>query len=338
MCLACTCTAGCVQDTVYPGFYGEPARDEQAVTTGPAAAAGIGGTAMQGNGGPVAGTGSTVSAGTGSTAVAGNSSEPAANAGANAPVPEDDDRDACDLSGRWLVTLHYVTDALGQQQTIHSFIYYEIERRDDALAIAKGLHCGDEALAEGVFAVSADFRKAWDAVASKVSYTGRTVSSTEAGGGCEVRLGKWYVARGATYPHYNDPAIALPTLEQPASGATPGWEDWDGDGQPGITGFISGTVTGKIFVAPRIWTQLSGTVPDTAERFELPVAWDQEPNVLSYDGSPLLASEAVRAADPKLHFAEFARLSPAQATGDDLAICRAIVELAPTLTPRASAI
>ena len=119
---------------------------------------------------------------------------------------------------------------------------------------------------------------------------------------------------------------------------SPGWEDWDGDGQPGITGFISGTVTGKIFVAPRLWTELSGSVAETGERFELSLAWDQEYNMLSYDGSPLLASEAVRAADPKLHFAELARLSPTQATGDDLSICRAIVELAPTLTPRASAI
>ena len=37
-----------------------------------------------------------------------------------------------------------------------------------------------------------------------------------------------------------------------------------------------------------------------------------------------------------LHFVEFARLDANQASGDDAAICKAIIELAPTLTPQAA--
>jgi hypothetical protein len=40
--------------------------------------------------------------------------------------------------------------------------------------------------------------------------------------------------------------------ENMASRSTPGWEDWDSDGNPGISGSIPGAVTGKIFVASRV--------------------------------------------------------------------------------------
>ena len=340
VCLACTglALAACVQDRVYPGYYGEPERDAQAITGAPRS----GSPAPGGTGVHIAGAGSGPTANAGAASVDGTGgasgsagAKPAASAG-SASVRDAPIEDACDLSGRWLVTLHLVTDAIGQQQTVHSYLYYEIEKQSEGFAITKGLHCGDEAVAEGLFAVEADFRKAWPSAIARVSYVGRKVSSTPSGVGCRVTFAKWYTVRGASYPHYTDPAIPLPTVDQPANGTTPGWEDWDEDGQPGITGFISGTVTGQVFVAPRIWNELAGTVPDTGDRFELPVEWNQEYNMLGYDGTELLASDAVRAADPRLHFAELARLAPDRVTGDDLAICSAVVELAPTLTPRAA--
>jgi len=62
--------------------------------------------------------------------------------------------------------------------------------------------------------------------------------------------------------------------------------------------------------------------------------WNQEQNVLAFDGSPLLTTEAAVAPDPSDHFAEFHRLSEDQATSDnDLAVCAEIIELAPELTP-----
>jgi hypothetical protein len=173
-------------------------------------------------------------------------------------------------------------------------------------------------------------------IASRAGYTGRTGTSAVVSGGCQVDFAKWYTVRGATVPYYLDPSKPLPTVDEKATGGQPGWEDWDADGNPGITGLVSGAVTGKIFTAPRVWTHISGSASDIASTFKLPVQWDQEANVMSYDGSPLLLSEAARASDATLHFAEFVRLAPAQAVGDDNAICKSIVALAPMLTPVAA--
>jgi hypothetical protein len=242
----------------------------------------------------------------------------------------------CDLSGRWLSTVRTVTDALGQQQIAHSYVYYEIAQQGDAFTVSKGMDCGDDAVGAGAFAATVDFRNAWRAVASKAGYTGRTGTSAAASGGCQVDFAKWYTVRGATVPYYTDPSKPMPTVDDKAVDGQPGWEDWDADGNPGITGLVSGAVTGKIFTAPRVWTHISGSASDVASTFKLSVQWDQEANVMSYDGSPLLLSEAARAADATLHFAEFARLAPDQAVGDDNAICTSLVALAPMLTPVAA--
>jgi hypothetical protein len=242
----------------------------------------------------------------------------------------------CDLSGRWLNTLHQVTDGLGQLQYNHKFIYYEIEQSGDAFTITKGMQCLNDTIADGTFAIRGDFSGAWPSLMRKVVYAGRKGTSVKAANGCKVDIAKLYTVYGATLPHYLDPSVPLPSAEQKATDTTPGWEDWDNDGNPGITGVLSLTVTGKIFVATREWTSMSGTVADVGSSFELPLIWDQEPNVMAYDGSPFLSSEAVRAADAQLHFAEFVRLKPDQATGDDDAICKSLRELAPTLTPKAA--
>jgi hypothetical protein len=240
------------------------------------------------------------------------------------------------MSGRWLSTVHYVTDALGQLQYAHSYLYYEIAQQGDTFTVTKGLQCGDDAVGGGSFAATVDFKPSWPHVIPHVSYAGRTGSSVMTSSGCKVEFAKWYTVRGATLPYYLDPANPLPTAEQKASGTTPGWEDWDNDGNPGLTGTISGVVTGKIFVAPRAWTSISGTTADLSVPFKLPLEWNQEQNVMSYDGSSLLSQEAVRAADKNLHFVQLARLTAAQTTGDDLAICASVVQLAPMLTPEAT--
>ena len=243
----------------------------------------------------------------------------------------------CDMSGRWLSTLHTVTDALGNLQYAHSYLYYEITQQADAFTITKGLLCADDAAGAGELSAAVDFSASRAASMSKVSFAGRKGTSVPAADGCHVELQPWYEVKGATLPYYLDPSIALPTSEQAASGNTPGWEDWDNDGHPGITGTLSGAVTGKIFTAPRRWTSASGDA-DIKKSFRLAVQWSFESNIMAYDGTPLLASEAARAADSKLHFAQFARLTPDLVPlGDDAQICKRILELAPTLTPEAAA-
>ena len=264
---------------------------------------------------------------------AGAAGMPAAGAAAT-PSPA---ANGCDMSGRWLGTLHTVTDALGNLQYAHSYLYYEISQQADTFSITKGLLCGDDAAGGGSLSVMVDFRASWAAAMSKVSFAGRKGTSAPAASGCQIDLEPWYEVKGATLPHYLDPDVALPTSEQAASGSTPGWEDWDNDGNPGITGTLSGAISGKIFTAPRRWTSASGSAADTKSSIRLALQWDVEANVMGYDGSPLLASSAVRAADSKLHFAQLVRVTPEQVpTSDDAQICKRIVELAPMLTPEAS--
>lgn len=242
----------------------------------------------------------------------------------------------CDLTGRWLLTMHKVTEALGNQQTAHTYIYYELKQQGDAVTVEKGVMCGLDALSEGSFAVTVDFSAAWPGIRQNVQLAGRKGTSVMTASGCQVDFAREYSVLGATVPHYLDPTTLLPTAEEMAAAGRPGWEDWDGDGQPGITGTCAGTVTGKIFSAVREWTSLSGVVPDVRSRFTLPLSWDSEPNIMAFDGSPFLGSSAVRAADPALHFAQLARLQPTEAVGDDATICNAVIALAPTLTPEAA--
>ncbi|HKP62850.1 MAG TPA: hypothetical protein VJV78_39215 [Polyangiales bacterium] len=242
----------------------------------------------------------------------------------------------CDLSGRWILTTHTTTDAIGQLQHAHYYLYYDIVQQGASFSVRKGLICGTDAIGGGAFAVNVDFSSARAAIMRKLSGTGRTGRSSESGTGCKIEVDKFYLVLGATLPYYLDPSRALPSVDDKADGNTPGWEDWDQDGNPGITGVVSGILSGKVFTAPRSWMWMTGEARDVRASFRLPLQWDAEPNVMAVDGSPLLASDAVRAADPKLHFAEFARLQPDQATGDDDTICSGIRQLAPKLTPTAA--
>lgn len=254
--------------------------------------------------------------------------------GSNSPNTEGGGK--CDMTGRWLVMERGVTDALGQFQLVLRWMYYEIKQEGDSFEVTKGLLCGDEGIGLGLFAVTADFKKTWDGCRERMRLDGRTGTSVPANdGGCRIHFDRFYTVRGATLPYYLDPSVPMPTLEQRGTDSAPGWEDWDEDGNPGLTGYVSGVVTGQIYVAPRRRTELEGTAPDLSSTVTLSMQWDQEPNLVSYSGSPLMTSQAARASDPSLHFAQIARLTSDQATGDNAAICAAIHELAPSLTPKA---
>lgn len=211
------------------------------------------------------------------------------------------------MSGRWLVTLHKTTDALGNLQYIHNYLYYEIEQQAENLTVVRSLQCGTDAVGGGAFAVSVDYSAAAAGVMAHVSHDGRTGRSVGKAGACQVDFDEQYTVAGATVPYYLDPSTTLPTAEQAAANGKPGWEDWDEDGHPGITGICTGTVNGKLYTAARDRATLSGTTADVASSFSLPMDWDQEQNVMAFEGSPFLGTTAVRAAEPSLHFAEFAR-------------------------------
>lgn len=333
--------SACQSDVVQPGFYAAPdagpARTVSSLDpagmldTDPAAGAGSAAAGSGGaSGGMVAPSAGPGGAGASSDGTAGTTGTLGAGGG-GAPDP------ACDMSGRWILTHHDVVDGLGQLQTSHSWRYFEIEQHGEQLVIKRGLHCGDEVVANTLLAANVDLSSSWPGTLANNDYRAMTGTSRAVAGGCEISFDKFYSITGATAAYYRDPARPMPTPDEEATDTAPGWEDWDNDGHPGVTMVVSGAITGSLYAATRVWNQLSARVPDTSGLIRFTDDWNQEEVLLGYDGSELLTQQGVKAADMSLHFAEAARLDPSEAQGeDDAATCAAVRKLAQTLTPGAS--
>ena len=317
-CLLAACLAGCFADVVQPGSYGV------ADDAGPA-------TTRQGTSEPAARTLPDADAG----------SRPAVPVDASLPSPNPseagpDATSPCDLSGRWIATDHQVQTGLGAQEAAHTWYYLELGQTGSAGTVAKGLDCGENVRGISAVAANVDYPNTWPALLTKVAQTGRTFTSTGAASGCAVSFEKYYMVLGATVSFYKDPSQTMPTASQQAMGTTPGWEDWDKDGNPGITMNTTGLVTGQLYIAARRSTIWSGTVAASASEFRLADNWTSETDTLGYSGSSLLTSPSSKDNNASLHFVEFARLAATQATGDDATTCAAIRMLAPSLTPSAA--
>jgi hypothetical protein len=242
----------------------------------------------------------------------------------------------CDVNGRWLVAQRVLADAIGQTQASHNWFYYEMRQDGDTVTVTKGLNCGFEVVAISELAANVDSQEAWPALLAHDSDQGRMGTMTASGSGCQLSLEKRYTVRGATQSFYDDPNQPMPTTTQQAMGTTPGWEDWDGDGHPGITLTVSGAATGKLYCAQRDWNQWTGPVAKDATSFQLPATWDSGQDVLGYQGSSLITSSSVPDPDASQHFVVFAKMTEAQGSGDDATICATMRSLLPTLAPAAA--
>jgi hypothetical protein len=244
----------------------------------------------------------------------------------------------CDLSGRWLVAVHEVATALGAQEASHEWLYFEMTQAGTALTVTKGLSCGTNIVGISAASANVECHKTWPAMLMKDAETGRTGTSQPTASGCAVSFAKFTMVVGATVPYYQDQSNALPSPSTQASSGTPGWEDWDNDGNPGYTMNVTGLATGQLYIATRRWNQWSGTVAAGSNTFTIPDNWNSESDLLGYNGSSLLTetSAGTKDNDASLHFVTFARLAPTQATGDDATICSSVRTLAPMLAPEAT--
>lgn len=252
---------------------------------------------------------------------------------AHADGPAPDPR--CDLSGRWLVTQRSVEEGLGVQQALRNWMYFELSQNGPDVTATRGLDCGFDVVPLSAVAGAADLHKAWPKIMQGNPMAGRKGTIEPAASGCVVSFPPYVSVYGATVAYYRDPSHGLPGPNDAASGATPGWEDWDSDGNPGITYNLSGIASGQVFYAGRQTNTWSGAIAQTGRSFTLSLVPKHENDQLGYNGSPLLTTQSNIAANASLHFVELARLDATQATGDDTATCTAVRALATTLTPRA---
>jgi hypothetical protein len=315
--LATSLTPACITDSVPDDLYA-PSDRPQAKDAGSAAPV-----SMLGGGSNV-----TPALDAGSTPMVTSDAGPAAfEAGVAGP---------CNLGGHWLISMRTVAQGLGVQQIGLWWHYYEIEQSGSDLNVKKGLVCGSEVYPLDILAAAVEFRASFDSIAQKNSHAGRRGTVTASGAKCTVSFERAYSVVGATTPYYANPSIPLPSLEQRASGSTPGWEDWDGDGQPAASLNVSGIVAGTRYTVLRVWNDWKGTIAANASSFKLSVPdWGQDEAILGATND-LLKMTGVPVADAKLHFAQFAKLVPEQVQGDAVAVCANIRKLAPSLTAEAN--
>jgi hypothetical protein len=244
----------------------------------------------------------------------------------------------CNLAGRWLVAQHTVATAIGQEQAAHNWFYYEIRQEGAALLVTKGLHCGYEVIKRTSLGASVDSSAAWPAFLLHNSSAGRRGSFAKDVAGCRLKMEKEYTVRGATVAHYQNPGTKLPGKDQPASGAMPGWEDWDGDGNPGISLKVSSTLaSGTLYTCQRDWTEYDGVIAGGPVKLKVAITYGGEQVALGRAAGTPAAVESASSpsSNPAHHYAWFHRLEPAQAAGSDAEICAAVRTLKGQLVPEA---
>ena len=313
----------CASDTAPPG-YENPSSNGG---SGGSATGGAMGAGAEGGAGGTGGTGAAGGAGgTGGTGATGG----VGGTGGMPPGP-------CDLSGRWLVVERSVEEAIGVQTALRHWMYFEFAQNGQDVTATRGLDCGFDVVPLSALGGAADLRKAWPKIMENNQMAGRKATIQQASSGCAVAFPAFVFVSGATAAHYKNKSNAMPGPNDKASGSTPGWEDWDADGNPGVTYNLSGIATGQVFYAGRQTNTWSGSISQSASNFTIATVPIHENALLGYSGSSLLTTPSNVAADRSLHFVEFARLSATQATGDDTATCNAVRMLASTLAPKGNA-
>jgi hypothetical protein len=244
---------------------------------------------------------------------------------------------ACNLTGRWLVSQRVLAVAIGQQQAAHTWLYYEIRQQGADVVVDKGLHCGFDVVKKTALAATVDSSAAWPALLTRNTSTGRRGRFAREGTGCRLQLDREYVVRGASLPHFADPAKPLPGRADRAEAGRPGWEDWDGDGQPGISLKVSSSLaSGTLYTCQRDWTVYDGVVT-AGDKLKVSIKYggEQVPLGRSAGSAQAIESSSSPSSNAAAHFAYFHRLADGQATGTDAAICEAVRGLRKTLVPEA---
>jgi hypothetical protein len=272
------------------------------------------------------------------------------------------------MTGHWIAVTHSVANALNFKETDSVYFYFDLTQTGTTVKVNHGLHCALTVLKDPKNALgggaSVSFPSAGPALIARqdegVAYgsqPARTGSMTMTASGCQFHMNKYYTVRGATLAYFDDPSKTMSTTMPAASGCganfanctTPGSEDWDNDGNPGITLSVAGTANGNIYAAQRDFTEFTGTVPLGASRFEVGLldasgkpASNPEQYALGYGGgcTDICSMGAANDACPASgcaseFFVDFVRLdSPPGSSNTD--ICAYVLKNAPSLAPRAT--
>jgi hypothetical protein len=275
-------------------------------------------------------------------------------------IPEEAPDPACDLTGHWAVEKVTVSAAtvgtLLQEATTKNRMYYHIVQDGEQFEIVGSLECGFFVESLVTVTLSGDTQ---EALMCMVDSNGRQGTAQLNGDDCEVRFDTRYTVRGLSpMEHWLDddwapaegmvasspnlPAPDMPNCTcdgnacecddngryDPGTG-TPGWDDWDQNGLPGIT-ILPGR-DNRWYVHMRDWDRYLGTVPaGSAEAplddLELEVEWWNAQGLMAYTEGSIVADE-----QPHLeadHYVTLRRIdAPDRNALDDDALCEIVRDM-----------
>ena len=259
-------------------------------------------------------------------------------------VPEVEPHPDCSLTGKWISVQRTLSVAVVSReqvkQSAHSWGYWEFEQNGVEAVAVKGLRCGFQVVSRSTtIPVNITVSRAiWDADTTRSSNNGRSATYGATGDGCYLHIERRYVVRGATVDYFMDPSADLEEAQTQASEIVPGWEDWDGDGHPGITFTVSGLASGELYLALREWHEYRGTTPRGAQKFEVGMIWNTEQVTLGKDREGLSSADTISSVEPSENFIWFVRVDGLEQWDvaedtDDLAVCVRVRELKDQLLP-----
>lgn len=258
------------------------------------------------------------------------------------------DPNGCDLTGIYIAEQETQNATLGTGIAIaRNWYYYEIEDEGDRFTVTRGWDCGFET--GGITSVAL-FPETTAALALRNRQDGVLDASVDPPvviaprtgiyrpsrdpNQCEFFMDRWWWIRGASIDHLPPreeyETTDIPDMEAkaplPTRKAPEGQEDWDGDGQPGITLEIFKPLRGQRHVVQRDWNELGPfLVPDGAGRFMGPASFDNQETVL--EASSALLNVGSRPLDEG-HTIRFLRVKEKAPTELDefVAYCQEVAE------------
>jgi hypothetical protein len=220
----------------------------------------------------------------------------------------------CQLEGAWMAeevtTQIGLGDAIRQRTTQLEYWLFAQDGMD--VTTLRHLVCDITARNVGVLSTTethytAAYRDALrdhDAQAGRRALIGETSE-----GACAVSFAEGVQLRGATLDVFATPAMPLPTTAQ--KGETPGAEDWDGDGHPGMTVQVTGAATGQLFTVIRSFDAPQGTLPADAAAFAVAETFRIERKVLGTLPASLPTAELTASPRYRDQYRAFLRLDDA---------------------------
>lgn len=167
---------------------------------------------------------------------------------------------SCDLNGIWIGRQNTLSLALfDTEQYANNWYYLELRQEGEEVVVTKHFDCGIEVQGTVLVQLRPETTRALMQHNSQVGRRG--TFAKQADGTCAFQMERFWSVRGVSEETYvpmpRNAETAIPALQPklPAKANVADTEDWDGDGNPGVTWVVSGLAKGDRYSSQRDWTR-----------------------------------------------------------------------------------